>query len=469
MDCGASGSSAPCMKDGQCSKKFPKAFQEVTRNEHDGFPLYKRRDNSTCGIEVRKSPISNGWVVPYNPYLLLRYDAHINVEICATIAAVKYLIKYVYKGHDRAVLVIDQSGRNVNPDHGTSTTMIVIIDEIKEFVDTRYISAPEGMWRLNCNRMHNCSHSVLRLAVHLPFEQTVIFRDGEEEKAYKQASETFTTLTAWFEVNKNDSSAHQLRYIDMPQFYTFQKLKGNIRFWQKRKRCGDKVIARMYNVGPSEMERFCLRKLLMHVKGCKKFADIRTHNSVVYPNFKDAAVAWGFLDSDSCWEDTLQAAIGLQMPKQLRQLFAAICVHGNPTHPLQLWTKYKDALCEDMSSEQKEDKALLEIQEHLIAMGKSLEHFGLPTPSAIVDMEEGYCMVEQQELVKEYLPRLNDEQKKACAAILDAVCKGSGMTFPSVLESSLPSTTGKSCNSKLFYVDGPGEKFCLTFAHAIIF
>jgi hypothetical protein len=41
-------------------------------------------------------------VVPYNPYLSLLFNCHINVEVCTSIAVVKYLYKYVYKGHDRA-------------------------------------------------------------------------------------------------------------------------------------------------------------------------------------------------------------------------------------------------------------------------------------------------------------------------------------------------------------------------------
>ncbi len=48
----------------------------------------------------------NPWVILYNPYLTIRYKCHINVEVCNSIAAVKYLYKYVYKGHDRVLVVV---------------------------------------------------------------------------------------------------------------------------------------------------------------------------------------------------------------------------------------------------------------------------------------------------------------------------------------------------------------------------
>ena len=63
-----------------------------------------RKNNKT--INVKGINIDNSWIVPYNPYLSLKYNAHINVEICSTVMAVKYLYKYVYKGHDKALLEI---------------------------------------------------------------------------------------------------------------------------------------------------------------------------------------------------------------------------------------------------------------------------------------------------------------------------------------------------------------------------
>ncbi len=106
--CGVAQKSTPCFRDGKCSKKFPKAFSAVTTTAEHGYPLYRRGDNGRF-VNVGGAKLDNRWVVPYNPYLLLKYNAHINVEICSTVSAVKYLYKYVYKGHDRAIVEFKSS------------------------------------------------------------------------------------------------------------------------------------------------------------------------------------------------------------------------------------------------------------------------------------------------------------------------------------------------------------------------
>jgi hypothetical protein len=80
-----------CMVDGKCQKDFPKPFNSKTQfRSAGGYPAYRRRDNGRAAL-VRNRELFNDSVVPYNPYLLLKYNAHINVEVCSTVKSVIYL------------------------------------------------------------------------------------------------------------------------------------------------------------------------------------------------------------------------------------------------------------------------------------------------------------------------------------------------------------------------------------------
>ena len=123
---------SPCMKDGKYSKHYPRAFSATTTMDDNSYPVYRRPNNGRT-FRRGNSELDNRWVVPYNPYLSLKYDAHINVEIATSVTSVKYLYKYVYKGGDRALAEI-----RTQPQPQTEK------DEPKLYVDGRYISAPEA-------------------------------------------------------------------------------------------------------------------------------------------------------------------------------------------------------------------------------------------------------------------------------------------------------------------------------------
>ena len=96
----------------QCSKKFPKVCQETTMVQENGYPFYRRRENRRIhSIPDKNFPgtryeIGNQWVIPYNPYLSRRFQAHINVEFCTSVKAIKYIHKYVYKGSDQTTIAL---------------------------------------------------------------------------------------------------------------------------------------------------------------------------------------------------------------------------------------------------------------------------------------------------------------------------------------------------------------------------
>ena len=51
---------------------------------------------------IKNIKIDDRNVVPYNKFLLIKYNCHINTEICTSINSVKYIFKYIYKGYDCA-------------------------------------------------------------------------------------------------------------------------------------------------------------------------------------------------------------------------------------------------------------------------------------------------------------------------------------------------------------------------------
>ncbi|KAK4514004.1 Palmitoylated plasma membrane-bound casein kinase [Mucor velutinosus] len=115
--CGELNSKSPCMVQDAfgndvCSKKFPKNYQPVTVTSADGYPTYRRRrDGRSHQVRVkdklgvyRDFHMTNEWVVPYNPYLSKKYNAHVNVKVCGSVQAIKYINKYIYKGSDQTTL-----------------------------------------------------------------------------------------------------------------------------------------------------------------------------------------------------------------------------------------------------------------------------------------------------------------------------------------------------------------------------
>ena len=158
--CGTHGTSTVCMlKEGPdgsklCKASFPKPFQNNTLFlANQGFPQYQRRE----GYILPESNITNAWVVPYNPWLLCRYQAHINVEVSASVQAVKYLFGYVYKGPDRTSVGLASTTRNEDP--------LIRHDEITQWQNARWIGTSEAVWQFLKYKLHRISPPVTTLQV----------------------------------------------------------------------------------------------------------------------------------------------------------------------------------------------------------------------------------------------------------------------------------------------------------------
>ena len=353
--CGLANPSARCMENGKCTKDFPKKFQEVTVLESNGYPLYKRPDNGRVVIK-NGVPLDNRFVVPYCPYLSLKYNAHINVEACTSVKSIKYIFKYVYKGHDCARIERSENDQQSR-------------DEIKNYLDTRYVSAPESVWRLSGFDVTDRSHTVVRLDIHEHLGQNVTFREGDDLDEVLERNHS-TKLTEWFELNERDPDARQYLYSEIPKHYRYVNNR-----WQKRKLrgAGESVIARIYSVSPKQRERFYLRMLLLHVRGARSFDELKVFEGVRYDTYEQACRQRGLLLDDTEWQRTLEEACVFASPRQIRELFVTILGNCEPSNPVDLWEEFKSNMSEDIVYHHNlpprvaEMYALMEINQSLLA------------------------------------------------------------------------------------------------------
>ncbi|GAU49645.1 hypothetical protein TSUD_407820 [Trifolium subterraneum] len=297
------------LKDDVISKGFlgkVKSYMHVTEFQKRGLPHVhmllvldsndKLRDpeeyDSVVRAEIPK--------LECEPHLHVAYDCHINVEVCSSIKSIKYLYKYVYKGPDRVAMEV----------HGGST-----LDEVQQYVDARWICAPEAFWKIFRFTLYRLYPSVERLQIHLPNRHQVRYYDHQRiVDVLNDERNSKTMLTQFFALNRRDPHSRNYLYREIPEHYWWNNKDKE---WNRRL-SSRKVIGRIYTVSPSEGEKFYLRVLLSHVKGPTSWEDLLTNNGTPFNTFKKPAEDRGYLEMDSSIRDCLVNASCVRLPYAIR-------------------------------------------------------------------------------------------------------------------------------------------------------
>jgi len=398
----------PCFVDGKCTKKFPREFCRQTTVPTDGYVQYRRPENGRTAVK-KGVRMDNRHVVPYNPALLLKYDAHINVELCGSIQSVKYLYKYIYKGQTglTASYHVAANGKRIGPTSGL-VPAAAVRDEIEEFVNGRSVCVSEAIWHLFEFPFQEQTPHCHTLALHLPNKQQVLFPDEEEAFATAleamNAKEVETSLTAYFALNAQiaaardagaehpDAFAKGLLYHEVPKFFTCDSDRKEYAVrWRRRRRGCERVRERVRNehparagerpaahtrrlalfpawnsvddvsrirvTDPRRAEEFYLRRLLLNVRGPTSFQDLRTVEGVEYETFRHTAAVLGLCDDEREHDQCMAECCATYMPSQLRRLYVTIVVHTGHPRPLELFETYQSAMMEDFMREQERERS----------------------------------------------------------------------------------------------------------------
>ncbi|GKC54331.1 ATP-dependent DNA helicase RRM3-like protein [Tanacetum coccineum] len=247
--CGPYNMTSTFMKKKIYSKKFPKDYTEKTYINDNGYAIYKRPNNNKTVVK-NGIYLDNRYVMPYNPLLMKKFQAHINVEWCNQSGAIKYIFKYINKGQERVTIAFEKEKTNDNP--------LKRKDKIKEYYDCRYISACEAAWRLYKFPIHYQYPPVQRLSFHLPDEQPIVFEDDEVVKdVLSKPSVNNSQFLQWVEINKTNTLAQTLTYVEFPKYFFWNKKTLE---WTRRKK--GSAVGRINYVPQSIGEAFFLRILL---------------------------------------------------------------------------------------------------------------------------------------------------------------------------------------------------------------
>ena len=197
-------------------------------------------------------------------------------------------------------------------------------------------------------------------------------------------------------------------------------------------------------------------------------------NGIVYDSFKEAARQLGFVDDESDeFDKCLSEASQYQMPSQLRQLFASICLYCNSQeiNLSGLLNKYINNLWEDYEHQQQqaigEDqelsdddleiivaKTLQDIVKHLISHGTKLSDFGLLPPNyALLNLIDQNNQVNNNLVMQEELNYDQDEIDELLEHEND-LNPGQRNIYDTIIDTV--NSIDDDLDNSVFFVDGPG-------------
>jgi hypothetical protein len=152
-----------------------------------------------------------------------------------------------------------------------------------------------------------------------------LFSGDANEEEIEAAMDKYTTLTGWFELNKNDTEARQYKYTDIPFHYKWEK---GVRI-KRKNRFTSKTLTRLLFVQPSDCERYALRLLLLHHPGgIIGFDSLRliNRNDGLHPDFYSAAAAAGLVHTNQESIECLQEALQGIFIKIMFFIFIYLCI-----------------------------------------------------------------------------------------------------------------------------------------------
>ncbi|KAF8059640.1 hypothetical protein N665_1227s0016 [Sinapis alba] len=447
--CGVIKPRSPCMENNLCTKRFPRPYNDYTSIDQSGYVLYRRRRDENASVLKDGVLLNNTFVIPHNIELLKKYEAHINVEWCNRTSAVKYLFKYITKDVDKASVVIEKGSSSVTSDKPEDSVKKQR-NEIQDYVEGRYLSACESMWRIFAFQIHKRKPSVQKLIIHLEGEHSITVKEKDDlGRVLRKPGIEKTMFTEWMVLCQTSEFARTLTYVQIPEYFVWDNAT---KVWSERKR--GRCIGRVVTIHPSSGDRYYLRILINKIKGPRSYVELKTYNDVTYPDYKSVCAARGFLDNDIEWHETMAESASFAAPYQLRDMFVTFLIYCSVASPKDLWEGCWKSMSEDilykkqttfahtnlqLDDSQLQQYTLIEVEKLMRTHERSLNDFsGMPKinpdllkqlGNSLYNQELDYNVAEETMKHDRQFNQLNVNQRAVYEAVINSVETGEGKLF----------------------------------------
>ncbi|XP_013617380.1 PREDICTED: uncharacterized protein LOC106323876 [Brassica oleracea var. oleracea] len=380
--CGLFNPKSPCMKNIVCTKKYPRPYNENTSIDKSG-----------------------------NTKLILMLNG--------VIVQVKYLFKYITKRIDRATAVIEKGNTTTTSDAmgsgGPKDKVVKQRNEIQDYIEARYLSACESMWRTFAFHIHKRKPSVEKLIFHLEGEHNITVKSTDNlGRVIRKPGIEKTMFTEWMVLCRMSEFARTLTYVQIPEYFVWN---NNAKVWTERKK--GKTIGRVVAIHPSAV---------CHARG--------------------------YLDNDVEWLESMSEGARTATPYQLRDMFVTFLNNCFVASPKGLWEHSWKSMSEDILHKRQrilghanlelddktlEQYTLTEVKKLMRMHDRSLDDIKyMPKINPVLLKELGNSLWNQEidyDVAEETLRHekqynlLNAEQREIYESVIDYVDKKEGKLF----------------------------------------
>ena len=238
------------------------------------------------------------------------------MEICTAVSVICYLCKYFNKRDIRGEIHVTGDDPQTKRE-----------DEIKDWIDGRYVSASEAHWMIQKWKVHRIYPPVKTLAVTMESDEDLV--DTETGEIVKKPSNLhlYFSRPADPEFDNLKYAEYMTRYIiNKPKFGETPPFLDKLGNHVKPRQVG-LMVSRFAVLLPSSGELYYLQ-MIVKSNSLRNLKEAYMYNSIQFASLRECALAQELFSEETEYELAFEHAVPRFTPHKLRDFLVQVSIEG---------------------------------------------------------------------------------------------------------------------------------------------